>query len=81
MLTADIVELPHHGSFNPAAIGFIEIVNPRIVMQSTGYRRWRADRWEETLADRLRLVTARDGACSIRVDHAGGLRTGRFHAP
>ena len=81
MLTADIVELPHHGSFNPAVIGFIEIVNPRIVMQSTGYRRWRADRWEETLADRLRLVTARDGACSIRVDHAGGLRTGRFHAP
>ena len=81
LLEADIVELPHHGSFNPAAVAFIEIVNPRIVMQSTGYRRWKADRWADTLAGRLRLVTARDGACTIRVDHAGGLHTNRFHAP
>ena len=81
MLPAETVDLLPPGSSHPAVPGLIEIVNPRIVMQSTGYRRWRADRWEETLADRLRLVTARDGACSIRVDHAGGLRTGRFHAP
>ncbi len=81
LLKADVVELPHHGSYNPAVVGFIEIVDPQIVMQSTGYRRFRSDLWANTLQDRLRLVTTRDGACSIRVDHAGGLRTDRFHAP
>lgn len=77
-LGADVLELPHHGSHNVAAQGFVRIVDPEIVMQSTGARRWMADRWADDLKDRVRLVTVRDGACSVQFNAEGDLFHQRF---
>jgi competence protein ComEC len=79
-LRADIVELPHHGSFNEEAIALLRTVDPSVVMQSTGWSRWQRDRWASELAHRRRLVTARDGACWVEVTKDGELSTGRFVA-
>jgi competence protein ComEC len=79
-LQADVIELPHHGSHHEDAESFIESVNPRVVMQSTGWTRWRRDRWADALSDAQRLVTARDGACWVEVSDDGALTHGRFLA-
>jgi competence protein ComEC len=78
-IRAEVMELPHHGSFNEDAALFVKAVSPRVVMQSTGWTRWKRDQWEPHLAGIDRLVTARDGACWIEMDADGAIRTGRFH--
>lgn len=80
-LEADIVELPHHGSHHDLAQTFISTVNPQIVLQSTGWSRWRRDRWADTLVGATRLVTARDGACWVEIDDQGAISVGRFLDP
>ena len=80
-LEADIVELPHHGSHHNLAQTFISTVNPQIVLQSTGWSRWRRDRWADTLMGATRLVTARDGACWVEIDDRGAISVGRFLDP
>jgi competence protein ComEC len=77
-LEADVMEMPHHGSFSTAAAALIARVDPAVVMQSTGRRRWRSDRWQEALGGRERLVTARDGACTVTIGGDGSIRTERF---
>ncbi|MBM4009437.1 MAG: DUF4131 domain-containing protein [Planctomycetes bacterium] len=73
-----VLELPHHGSFQPAAAALVEHIRAPIVLQSTGLQRWRSDRWRELMDDSLRLVTARDHACAVLVDDAGRLHVGRW---
>jgi competence protein ComEC len=77
-LTADILELPHHGGYREAAVQFVMRVDPSVVMQSASRSRWRGDRWASILADRERLITARDGACWVQVDEGGAISVGRF---
>jgi competence protein ComEC len=79
-LSADVVELPHHGSHHREAEMFLERLGPRLVLQSTGRTRWirTRDRWQETLARTEHLVTARDGACWVEIDRDGTLRWGRY---
>ena len=40
----------------------VRTFDPEVVIQSTGRRRWRHDRFGEACAGRRRLVTARDGS-------------------
>lgn len=84
-IRADVVELPHHGSHaaqvGPTAELFIKQICPTIVMQSTGWARWRADKWAQALANTQRLVTVRDGACWVEVERDGRIETGRFLKP
>jgi beta-lactamase superfamily II metal-dependent hydrolase len=77
-IEADVVELPHHGSHHAAAERFIDQIDPTIVMQSTGWTRWKRDKWAAALAARERLVTARDGACWVEIQHDGRITSGRF---
>jgi len=74
-----VLELPHHGSFQPAAAALVERVHAPIVLQSTGQQRWTNDRWAQMLDGSLRLVTARDSACAVIVDHFGVLHIGRWN--
>ncbi len=67
LLTAEIVELPHHGSFGPEALAFVRGLQPRVVLQSTGHTRWRRDKWAGLLPGVERMVTARDGACLVEI--------------
>ena len=79
-LAADVLELPHHGGFSEEAVQFVGAVDPRVVMQSTGYARLRRDRWAEALANVERLVTARDGACWVEIADDGAITTGHLLA-
>ena len=64
-LRADVMELPHHGSWNPTAVALLGRVDPQVVLQSTGPIRWARDRFADACRGRLRLVTCRDGMVSI----------------
>lgn len=75
-LRADVMEAPHHGSALPAAFAFVESVDPPIVLQSTGPMRLDDERWDEVRSGRTWLVTARDGAISVRFDRDGRIQTG-----
>lgn len=77
-LRADVLELPHHGGYHDLAVAFVEAVGPRVVMQSTGWTRWRGDRWAPALEGQERLVTARDGAVWITIADDGTITTGRY---
>ena len=61
-LDVSILEIPHHGSWRPIAAEMVRTFDPEVVIQSTGRRRWRHDRFGEACAGRRRLVTARDGS-------------------
>lgn len=77
-LHADILELPHHGSYKPVSVEFVSRVGPEMVMQSCGRRRWLTDRWQQHLVGVDRLMTARDGACWVEIDEAGVMNVGRY---
>lgn len=77
-LQSDVMELAHHGSFHDVAAGFIDRVKPEVVMQSTGWTRWQRDHWAGTLANAQRLVTVRDGACSVSIERDGAIHVERF---
>lgn len=80
-LRADVIELPHHGSYHDAAVEFVERVGPEVVLQSTGWTRWQRDRWAAEMAHRERMVTVRDGECSVTIARDGGIRLERFLGP
>jgi len=77
-LIADVMELPHHGSHHEAAVEFVSIVKPSLVLQSTGWGRWSRDEWSDEFHDITRLVTARDGACWARIEPDGSITHGTF---
>jgi len=49
---ADVVELPHHGSFNEAAAALVRRLRPKVLLQSTGSARWRRDEWADVVPGR-----------------------------
>ena len=79
-LSADVMELPHHGSHHRGAEVFLTQMAPQVVLQSTGRTRWKrtAGRWEGALAGTEHLLTARDGACWVRIERDGDIRCGRY---
>jgi competence protein ComEC len=72
-LSADITDLPHHGSVVDASGGWIAAVGPSVVLQSSGRARLYHDKWLAILEgkDILRLVTAREGMGQVRVERDG----------
>ncbi|MEM9663143.1 MAG: ComEC/Rec2 family competence protein, partial [Planctomycetota bacterium] len=65
-LSADVIELPHHGSARDAAYAFVAHVGPRVVLQSTGVQRMGDPRWDHARPGRVWLDTPRFGA--VRAD-------------
>ena len=70
LLRPVVMELPHHGGWRPMAQALCEWVRPSFVMQSTGVRRFRRDRFEPCLRDAVRGATCRDGALRFSLDPA-----------
>ena len=66
-LRARIMELPHHGSWRPVVSNLIDRVDPRVILQSTGPRRFESDRYAVASRNRVRLVTCRDGSGMARI--------------
>lgn len=77
-LHADVMELPHHGSFRDEAVAFVEAIDAAVVLQSTGSGRMRRDRWKSVLDGVDRLITARDGACWVEFHAGGGMTFGKL---
>jgi ComEC/Rec2-related protein len=78
-LRAAVIELPHHGSWRPIVEQLIDRIDPRIVLQSTGRRRFASDRFGRACEGRIRFVTCRDGATTVVLDGTGAasIRTRR----
>jgi beta-lactamase superfamily II metal-dependent hydrolase len=72
----DAIELPHHGSPEPAAMRLVERVSPRVVLQSTGPSRVNDPRWDPARAaipGAAWRITARDGWTSVTWLHDGSM--------
>jgi len=77
-LTADIVQVPHHGSKTSSTAGFVTAVSPTYALVSAGYRnRYRfprseiVQRWKA--ADAELLNTVEQGAIRYRLHPAEGI--------
>ncbi|MDG1978275.1 MAG: hypothetical protein P8I44_06910, partial [Phycisphaerales bacterium] len=68
-----VMELPHHGSWRPVVVDLIEAVVPGVILQSTGPRRFEADRFGPASRRRIRLVTCRDGATAVTITGDGSM--------
>ncbi len=82
-LTADITDLPHHGSFTDDSPRWLAAVKPSIVLQSSGPTRLQNDKWAATIDPQkiTRLITARLGMVEIIVDRDGRITWSSFRAP
>jgi len=65
-LAADVLILPHHGSYTPALDAFIKAVDPRIVIRSSSYRQTgAAEQLGPLTVGRQFAATSLDGAIRI----------------
>ena len=76
-LSADVIEAPHHGSANEAAIGFVEGIGPSVVLQSTGPRRVGLAEWAGVRATTDWLSTGESGAVFAHIRSDGQIESGR----
>lgn len=60
-----VMELPHHGAWSDGIVGLIAGSKPKVVIQSTGYQRFRFDRVAQAIQNISRGVTCRDGALRV----------------
>lgn len=80
---ADVVDLPHHGSFVKASPRWLEAVEPAVVLQSCGPGRLSHDKWGQWL-ERLsiqRLVTAEEGMVELTIGQDGEIGWEGFKDP
>lgn len=66
-LRADVIEVPHHGSADPAAMALVANSGAWMALQSTGPSRLNDARWDAARAGRRWLTTAGDGAVFVQV--------------
>jgi competence protein ComEC len=82
--TIDAIELPHHGSPEPAAMRLVERLAPRVIVQSTGPSRINDPRWEPTravLPNAHWLTTAQHGWSAITWHHDGTITQQSMRSP
>lgn len=77
-LKVDVLEVPHHGSFNHEAAALVQALNPAVVVQSTGRQRAGDPRWEVARVGREWFCTATDGAITTIIGNDGMVRVGGF---
>ncbi len=77
-LTADIVIAPHHGSAKTMYPGFLEQLNPAILICSCGKNWYENNRLIAPIAGAEMFYTHVDGAVTIRIDKAGHITTSTF---
>lgn len=73
---ADILEMPHHGSYHAEAMRFLSAVDPKVVIQSTGPSRAGDLHWADHRAVRTWFTTAEDGAVWVEIARSGAIRSG-----
>ncbi|MFK7883335.1 MAG: ComEC/Rec2 family competence protein [Phycisphaerales bacterium] len=76
VLKADVIEAPHHGSANAAAVELVERVAPRVVLQSTGRGRVGLPMWNDVRSTSEWLSTAELGAVYAHIRRNGRIEMG-----
>jgi len=66
-----VIELPHHGSAREEAYGFLDWLDPGVVLQSTGPSRLGDERWDAQRQGRRWLATAERGAIIVELRDEG----------
>ncbi|MHA7814345.1 MAG: ComEC/Rec2 family competence protein [Phycisphaerales bacterium] len=66
-----VIELPHHGSARDEAYGFLDWLDPGVVLQSTGPSRLGDERWDAQRQGRRWLATAERGAIIVELRDEG----------
>ena len=75
-LKVDIIEVPHHGSAKDSAMDLIALLNPQVVLQSTGASRLNDVRWETLRAQQDWYATAERGGIWVRILQDGTIEHG-----
>jgi competence protein ComEC len=76
-LRADVLVLPHHGSYSPAEEDFIAAVDPKIIIRSSAYRHSGVIQQVRGLSVNRRLfTTTHDGCVTVAFPKAGPTATG-----
>jgi competence protein ComEC len=70
-LTADVVVVPHHGSARTLRDGFLDRLDPNLLLCSCSPWDWEQGRVRRDAARRELRLTAMDGAISVCIDNAG----------
>lgn len=60
-----VMELPHHGAWSDGVGDLVLKINSDILIQSTGFQRFRFDRIRSVVENKIRGVTCRDGALRV----------------
>ncbi len=63
-LRAQLCDLPHHGSFVASSTDLMDAVQPDVVIQSSGHRRYGKDKWAQYMNEHPRIerwITAEQG--------------------
>lgn len=81
-LRADVLELPHHGSFNEASAALLRQLAPAVVVQSTGPARaadprWNVERRVHAARGGMWFVTSRNGWSWVELGRSP--RAGSLH--
>ncbi len=72
-INADILEMPHHGSYNLAAKKLIEKLKPAVLIQSCSNKRISNDPWQTFFLNHpkiKRYITAKQGAIKIDLSNS-----------
>lgn len=79
-LGAEVVDLPHHGSFVEASPRWIKAVSPRVAIQSSGALRRHENQWSDVLSDHgiMQLITDRHGMVTVWIESDGGVQWSTF---
>jgi hypothetical protein len=73
-----VMEMPHHGSWNTGAAALVEVVDPGVVLQSTGAGRVGDARYDAVRGGRVWLATGDEGAVWAEISGDGAVDSGRF---
>ncbi|MCA9279868.1 MAG: ComEC/Rec2 family competence protein [Phycisphaeraceae bacterium] len=73
-LQADMLELPHHGSYSDVSHEFVGMLSPAIVVQSTGVQRLDETRWDRAKQTRQWYATPDTGAITTELLRDGTWR-------
>lgn len=73
-LTADVVVVPHHGSARTLRDGFLDRLDPGLLLCSCSRWDWEQGRVMRDAAGRELRITALDGAISVCIDDAGVIK-------
>ncbi|MBP8304822.1 MAG: ComEC/Rec2 family competence protein, partial [Phycisphaerae bacterium] len=80
-LRADVLVVPHHGSTKTLAPGFVERIDPKVLVCSCSPSQTQGGQVLQPRGGQVAFYTGRDGAITIRLDKSGGIRVAAHLGP